>query len=177
MMKIKDSPSYKKFIIKPWSLIVGAIVIAILNIIIFKINGKPWGVNAPITYWGAWIYKTLGAHPENWSYFQGSKGGILAKGFSNHSGSIMNIGIILGAMLAALLSSQFRIRKIDSKKDVLAAIVGGLLMGYGATIAFGCNIGTLFSGIASMSLHGWQYLIFVFLGAWAGTKLLIKFFI
>ncbi len=175
-MKIKDSPFYNKIFVKPWSLVVGAIIIAILNIIIFMINGKPWGVNAPFTYWGAWIYKTLGAHPENWSYFQGRKGEVLAKGLSAHSGSIMNIGIIFGAMLAALLSSQFKIRKVDSKKQVMAAIIGGLLMGFGATIALGCNISSLFSGIASMSLHGWEYLFFAFLGSWVGTKLLIKFF-
>lgn len=175
-MKIKNSHFYKKFFIKPWSLIVGAIIIAILNIIIFIINGKPWGVNAPITYWGAWIYKALGAHPENWSYFQGKKGEVLSNSFFNHSGSIMNIGIILGAMLASLLSSRFKIRKINSKKQILSAIVGGLLMGFGATIALGCNISALFSGIASMSLHGWEYLIFAFLGAWVGTKLLINFF-
>lgn len=175
-MKIKDSPFYKKFFINPWSLIIGAIIIAILNIIIFIINGKPWGVNAPFTYWGAWIYKFFGGNPESWSFFQGRKGETLAKGFLYHSGSIMNIGIILGAMVAALLSSQFRIRKIDSKKQIIAAIVGGLLMGFGATIALGCNISALFSGIASMSLHGWEYLLFVFLGSWVGTKLLIKFY-
>lgn len=175
-MKIKNSPFYKNFFINPWSLIIGAIIIAILNIIIFLVNGKPWGVNAPFTYWGAWIYKALGGHPENWSFFQGKKGEILSKGLLTHSGSIMNIGIIFGAMVASLFSSQFKIRKLGSKKQIIAAILGGLLMGYGATIALGCNISSLFSGIASMSLHGWEYLLFAFLGAWVGTKLLIKIF-
>ncbi len=50
-------------------------------------------------------------------------------------------------------------------------------MGYGARISFGCNIGgALFSGMASMSLHGWEYLVFIFLGAWAGSKLLVNYF-
>ena len=31
-------------------------------------------------------------------------------------------------------------------------------MGYGARLAFGCNIGALFSGIASGSLHGWLWM-------------------
>ena len=30
-------------------------------------------------------------------------------------------------------------------------------MGYGARIAFGCNIGAYFGGIASFSLHGWLW--------------------
>lgn len=48
-------------------------------------------------------------------------------------------------------------------------------MGYGARIAFGCNIGAFFSGVASMSLHGWIYVVFIFLGAWIGSKLLVKY--
>lgn len=28
-------------------------------------------------------------------------------------------------------------------------------MGYGARLGFGCNIGAMFNGIASASLHGW----------------------
>tara|TARA_E500000331_G_C17115420_1_gene651508 strand:- start:440 stop:553 length:114 start_codon:yes stop_codon:yes gene_type:complete len=33
-------------------------------------------------------------------------------------------------------------------------VIGGLLMGYGARIAFGCNIGAFVSGDAYTSLHG-----------------------
>ena len=40
-------------------------------------------------------------------------------------------------------------------------------MGYGARLAFGCNIGALFSGIASGSLHGWLWMA----AALAGTAL------
>jgi hypothetical protein len=37
----------------------------------------------------------------------------------------------------------------------LFLFVGGSLLGYGARLAYGCNIGAYFSGIASSSLHGW----------------------
>ena len=87
-----------------------------------------------------------------------------------------NLGIIFGALLATLLASQFKIKKIRSKKQVVAAILGGLMMGYGARIAFGCNIGALYSGIASLSVSGWVYALFLFLGAMVGSKLLVKFF-
>lgn len=173
---MKDNPYYKKFLKNPWSYVAGAILLAIFNIAIFVINGKPWGVTSTFAFWGAWIFKALGGHPESWVYFQGSSGETLAKGFASHTGSMMNLGIIIGALLASLLASEFKIKKIKSGKQVVAAIIGGLLMGYGARISFGCNIGALFSGIASMSLHGWQYLIFIFLGAWTGSKLLVKYF-
>jgi len=50
------------------------------------------------------------------------------------------------------------------------------LMGYGARLTAGCNIGALFSGISSLSLSGWVYAVFLFLGAFIGSKLLVKFF-
>jgi uncharacterized membrane protein YedE/YeeE len=51
----------------------------------------------------------------------------------------------------------------------LAAVIGGLLMGYGARLAFGCNIGAYFSGLASGSLHAWVWLPAAYLGAMLGT--------
>lgn len=97
--------------------------------------------------------------------------------FFTNQGSLMNLGVIVGALLASLAASQFKIKKIKSVSQVIAAISGGLLMGYGARIAFGCNIGALFSGLASSSLHGWIYMVFMFAGAWIGSKLLVKYFL
>jgi uncharacterized membrane protein YedE/YeeE len=53
----------------------------------------------------------------------------------------------------------------------LVALVGGLLLGYGARLAFGCNVGAYFSGIASTSLHGWVWLAGALLGTPIGVML------
>jgi hypothetical protein len=87
-----------------------------------------------------------------------------------------NLGIIVGALFATLMASQFKIKKIKNKKQIVAAILGGLLMGYGARIGFGCNIGALYSGISSLSLSGWIFGFAMFFGAMVGSKLLVKFF-
>jgi uncharacterized membrane protein YedE/YeeE len=50
-------------------------------------------------------------------------------------------------------------------------VVGGLLLGYGARLAYGCNIGAYFSGIVSGSLHGWLWLVAAFIGNVLGTRL------
>lgn len=177
-MDIKNNVYYKKFLKDPWAYTTGAVILGILNIAMLASTGSAWGVTTPFSYWGAWIYKFFGGQPENWFYFQqkaNAEG--IAGGFLNNGHSVSNIGIIAGAFLATLLASQFKIKNIKSMKQVVAAIIGGLLMGYGARIAFGCNIGALFSGMASMSLHGWVYLVFIFLGACIGSKLLVKYFI
>jgi hypothetical protein len=51
--------------------------------------------------------------------------------------------------------------------SLVAALVGGLL-GYGARIAYRCNIG-VFGGIASASVHGWVWLVAA-LGNVVGTR-------
>ena len=53
----------------------------------------------------------------------------------------------------------------------LAAVIGGLAMGYGARLAFGCNIGAFFSGVASTSLHGWLWIVCALAGTWIGVRL------
>lgn len=45
-------------------------------------------------------------------------------------------------------------------------------MGYGARLAFGCNIGAYFGGIASFSLHGWVWMVMAMLGT--GVALFIR---
>jgi uncharacterized membrane protein YedE/YeeE len=45
------------------------------------------------------------------------------------------------------------------------------LLGYGARLAYGCNIGAYFSGIASGSLHGWCWVVAAFIGSIVGTRL------
>lgn len=58
----------------------------------------------------------------------------------------------------------------------LRLLLGGLLLGYGARLAYGCNIGAYFSGIASGSVHGWLWLVFAFMGNAIGVKLRPIFF-
>jgi hypothetical protein len=83
----------------------------------------------------------------------------------------MNFGIVLGAMAAAGLARKFKPKLALSRGDILSAVIGGLLLGYGARLAFGCNIGAFFSGIASGSLHGWVWLAAAFAGSIVGVRL------
>lgn len=176
-MNLKNNKFYKKWLKKSWPYIVGAVLLSILQIVILATTNKPWGISSSFPYWGAWLYEIIGGSVDSWYYFDGRvPQKILNLGFLKHPDSIRNMGIIFGALLASLLASQFRIKKIKSFKQVIAAILGGLLMGYGSRIALGCNIGAMYSGIASLSLSGWIFGLLLFLGAIVGSKLLIKFF-
>ena len=174
---IKDNEFYKKWFKAPYTYIMGAVLLSLFQIVTFATTGNPWGVSGVFANWGAWLFEAIGGSVDKWYYFSSSGAqSQLEAGFLNHAGSMRNIGIIFGALFASLMASQFKIKKIKSKKQIFAAILGGLLMGYGARIGFGCNIGALFSGIASLSLSGWVFAIFMFGGAIVGSKLLVKYF-
>ncbi len=85
--------------------------------------------------------------------------------------SISNVGIILGALIAAGLAGRFEPTLKVPAKSLLAAVIGGLLLGIGARMAYGCNIGAFFSGVASFSLHGWIWILFALPGNWVGVQL------
>jgi uncharacterized membrane protein YedE/YeeE len=157
--------------------VIGAVLLSLFQIVTLAATGEPWGVSGAFANWGAWIYTAIGGSVDKWNYFS-SEGAqaTLNSGLLNDPSSIRNLGVIFGALFATLLASQFKIKKIKSKKQIVAAILGGLLMGYGARIGFGCNIGALYSGISSLSLSGWVFAVFLFLGAVVGSKLLVKYF-
>ena len=74
-----------------------------------------------------------------------------------------------GAMAAAALAGKFAPVWRLSRRDILTAVIGGLMMGYGARLAYGCNIGAYLGGLVSGSLHGWWWLIWGFSGSYLGV--------
>ncbi|MBN2268180.1 MAG: YeeE/YedE thiosulfate transporter family protein [Acholeplasmataceae bacterium] len=170
--KLKSKDLYKRLFVNPFTYITGAVLLALFNIVTFAATGKGWGVTGVLSLWGAWIVKPF-ANIATWANLSDAT---IEAGFFQSGVSVRNLGIILGALLAVLLASQFKIKKIKSWRQVIAATLGGLLMGYGARVALGCNIGALFTGIASLSLAGWVFFAFLFIGAMVGSKLLVKYF-
>lgn len=175
-MNIQNNKIFKLWIKNAWPYVTGAILLSIFQVVTFATTGSPWGVSATLANWGAWLFQAVGGSVDKWYYFSSpSAQATLKAGFFNDPGSIRNLGLIAGALFATLAASQFKIKKIKSYKQVLAASIGGLLMGYGARLGFGCNIGAFYSGIASLSVSGWVFGIFLFLGSMIGSKILVKY--
>jgi len=144
----------------PWSPVLGAVMIAVVCILTFVLIGRPWGITSGFVVWGKKGLELLGF---------GGQVSVL-----RDTTSVMNFGIILGAMAAAALAGKFAPVWHLSAKDLATAVIGGLLMGYGARLAYGCNIGAYLGGITSGSLHGWLWLVFAFVGSLLGTRLRFK---
>jgi len=177
-MKLYDIKGLKKWLKNPWSYLTGAVLLSIFQTITFAVTGEPLGITRAFTNWAGWILGFLGASPGTWYYFNMEEvHSSFSAGLLMDNSSIRVIGIIIGACLASLLASEFRIRKIKSKKQIVGAVLGGILMGYGSRVANGCNIGAFYGGIASLSLSGWIFGIFLFLGAVIGSILLVRYLI
>jgi uncharacterized membrane protein YedE/YeeE len=155
-----------------WPLVAGAIALVVLNFATLALSGRPWGVTSAFALWGAKAASVIGVDTASWTYWSTkANAAALAAPVSRDVTSVMDIGIVLGAMLAAALAGRYAPVWRLPLRSFVAAVVGGLLLGYGARLAYGCNIGAYFSGIVSGSLHGWLWLVAAFVGNVFGTRL------
>jgi uncharacterized membrane protein YedE/YeeE len=154
----------------PWPLVAGALGLAAVNIATLALAGRPWGVTSAFALWGAKALDAVGVDVASWPYWTApAQAAALRTGVIFDVTSVMNAGIILGALLASILAGRFAPGWRVPLRSMAAAVVGGLLLGYGARAASGCNIGAYFSGIASGSLHGWVWMLAAFAGNAVGT--------
>lgn len=96
----------------------------------------------------------------------------LANGDTSHLswGVFEIIGIPIGAFLAAHWNHEFQWRAPKPQRLMQQAL-GGAVMGIGAVIAGGCNIGNSLTGLGLLSLTSLAATIFLVLGTWSGTYL------
>lgn len=164
--------SWRKLLTGPWPLLLSAGLLAGLNWLTLLIAGHPWTITWAFTLWGAKAAAAFGWDPQTSMFWTGGfPEAALGRSVFQDVTSIMNIGIVLGALAAAGLAGRFAPTLRLPRRSLLAALLGGLLMGYGARLAFGCNIGAFFSGVASTSLHGWLWILCALPGTWVGVRL------
>ncbi|GGJ93709.1 membrane protein [Lentibacillus kapialis] len=175
--KMAPKPSaagWKRIFRGSWPLFAAAVVLALLNALTLMTRGTPWGITSAFALWGSKTVQFFGVDVASWGYWQGENAAALESSIFADSTTILNFGVILGAFLASATGGLFKFSKITGK-NATASIIGGLLMGYGARLAFGCNIGAYFGGIASFSLHGYIWGIMALAGTFVALYLRPKF--
>jgi hypothetical protein len=153
-------------------IVVGAVLIGLLSIAVFVAGRHPWSVTFGFTVWGGKIATALGFDLSTAAFWQwpGPKRA-LGDSILSDTSSLTNLGMILGAMAAAAATSSFARHAWPPLKSLAAAAIGGLLMGWGARLGFGCNIGAFVGGVASGSLHGWIWFAAALGGCAVGIRL------
>lgn len=156
----------------PWPLAHAALLLALLNAAILAIDGSPWGITWGLTLAAAKTAAALGWDPTMSAYWQVPyRVHALEAPLLADSTALMDAAIIIGAMTASILAARFRPALRLPFRHLLASVLGGLMLGYGSRLAYGCNIGAFFSGVASMSLHGWVWIAAALPGNALGVRL------
>lgn len=152
--------------------VIGGGAIGLLCVAVFVAGGHPWSVTFGYTVWGAKAATALGLDLSHSAFWQwpGPKHA-LAESVLSDTSSLTDFGMLFGAMAAAAASKPFATAPWPPMKSLLAAGIGGLLMGWGARLGFGCNIGAFVGGVASGSLHGWVWFLAALPGCLIGIRL------
>ena len=158
-MKEVFSFGYAKLFDKQWPMWVGGLLFGVLNVFMFAFE-KAWSVADGVRNWGNWFFNSVEVTE------------ITIINPHLYSTSILNFGIIAGALASALLAKQFQVRSAPTR-ELSKAIIGGTLMGIGASLSFGCNIGGFFSAISALSMSGVAMMGGLMIGSLIGLKLLV----
>lgn len=84
--------------------------------------------------------------------------------------ALLVVGIVAGALAAALASGQFR-PAWPSVRQVARGLGGGVLLGWGAMTGLGCTVGNLLSGTMAGAASGWIFGASLLLAVWGGLRL------
>lgn len=154
-----------------------ASLLALLAILNLVVAGQPWGVVYGLGLWGAKLATVAGMDvvaTAAWSVPANAER--LQQSVLTDVTSLTNIGLLLGA-LAVMQWRRAGRGQSDAQVPALSVpgwvlvLLTGVVMGYSARVAFGCNVGAFFSGIATGSLHGWVWFVAAFAGSALGIRL------
>ena len=156
----------------PWPILLSALLLALFNWLTLLVAGHPWSITWAFSLWAAKAAVLSGWDPATSGFWSGGfQQAALERSLLQDVTSVMNFGIVLGAFLAAALAGRLRRPAAIPARSLTAAILGGVIMGYGARLSYGCNIGAFFSGVASTSLHGWVWILCAIPGNYLGVRL------
>jgi len=154
---LKDA--YARVFYKDWPVWLGGLLIGITSVITFA-WARPWGVVGGVREWADWLFYLLGiynSHPYYPPHLSSS--------------SVLTFGLIWGAFASSLLSKKFFIRT-PPPFELIRGAIGGTLMGIGAAMAGGCNVGGFFSAVSALSLSGLAMMAGLSMGAFLEVRYL-----
>ncbi len=167
MSKVKGL--YKALCEDEWNPVVTGVVVAFLSVLIMA-WWRPWGAVGAVRNWGDWIMYGLAT-------LFNTEAGVFGfydeapKGILTASGSVIGVGFVLGAFISACLGKNFAFR-IPPYREMVKAVIAGVLMGIGAALAGGCNVGGFYNALGNLSAHGFAMWLGLVIGVVLGMKML-----
>ncbi|MGG0642434.1 selenium metabolism membrane protein YedE/FdhT [Sporosarcina gallistercoris] len=151
-----------------WNPYVVLLIAGMLSALYFGLTSTVWAVTGEFTRLGGDLLKLFGVDISGWAYYDM----VHLKGttWSRPDGWIV-WGMFIGALMMVLLSNNFKIRLPQQKRRYVQGLVGGIIAGFGARLALGCNLAAFFTGVPQFSFHSWIFIVATGVGTFFGAKL------
>ncbi len=159
---------------RAWPALLAGVALGVLNIVAFAFD-HPLGVTGELSVWSGRLFGLLGlAAGPLLGLDQLAGCGLVAGGAQPIISEtfMLDAGVVVGAFMAATLGSEFKLRVPRQPKRYVQAVLGGILLGYGAGIGLGCTIGAFFSAVPSLGLNGWVFGLGLLGGAFIGSRII-----
>ena len=153
-----------------WNPYVGGVILGVVLFLSFVLTGHGLGASGGVARVVVAVEKNISPEHVNQSAVHAALGG----GAKNPLDDWVVYGV-LGVLIGGFLSGWHAGRvKLETYKGPrvsvptrwVMALLGGLLMGYGARLARGCTSGQALSGGATLSLGSWVIMFAIFGGAY-----------
>lgn len=151
-----------------WSPYLVMALAGILSAVYFGITHTVWAVTGEFTRFGGHILEFIGVDVSDWAYFDLVH--MNGTTWTRTDGWIV-WGMFIGALITILLSSNFKIRMPRQKRRYVQGFAGGIIAGFGARLALGCNLAAFFTGVPQFSLHSWIFIVATGAGTFLGARL------
>jgi len=176
--KLLSEETYTRLFVTPWTLKMGAVVIAGIFTLLMGVTKAGWGASTPYGWWFGRFLMIFGISPESLSSFTNFPVKFYTMPFFAHPINVQNIGIMVGTVICLLLAGTFKSVvtseiKITFKQGTLYAM-GGIFMGFGTRLSNGCNVGALYTPVANFSLSGWIFFAALVGGGILGNRVAAK---
>ncbi len=169
VFKNKAKELYGLLCEKEWNPYVTGVIVAFFSVMIMA-WWRPWGAVGAIRNWGDWIMygvsSLLNTDAGIFAFYEEAPRSIFVS-----SGSVIGIGFVAGAFISACLGKDFAFR-IPPHREMIKAVIAGILMGIGATLAGGCNVGGFYNAIGNLAANGFAMMFGLVFGVILGLKLL-----
>ncbi len=148
----------ERFFKNGWPWIFTGFFIGLVGILSFPVSAAA-GRNYPLSITDGWVYEII-LTPISGEWRIGFAGYLF-------------IGLILGSFIAARISRELKLRS-PPKKRLIQYFGGGILLGAGAVVGGGCNIGHILSGVPQLAISSIVAGTFIVLGNWTGSYLMFR---
>ncbi len=169
VFKNKAKELYALLCEKEWNPYVTGVIVAFFSVMIMA-WWRPWGAVGAIRNWGDWMMfggaTLFGSEAGVFAYYDEAPRSIFVA-----SGSVIGIGFVVGAFISACLGKDFALR-IPPYREMVKAVIAGILMGIGATLAGGCNVGGFYNALGNLAANGFTMMFGMVFGVILGLKLL-----